>query len=50
MDVEVLASTDQVIHALVKRQNQPEWLLSAIYANPNPQINKGSSPGVSPAS
>lgn len=37
LSVEIMATSNQLIHALIKRQNQPEWLFSAIYASPNPK-------------
>lgn len=49
MDVEVLASSDQVIHAYVKGKNQPDCLFSAAVENPNPQNRERSSMGSSEA-
>lgn len=34
--VQTLEANHQVIHAKIKRENHPHWILSAIYARPNP--------------
>lgn len=34
IDLEVIFSSPQVVHAVVKRANAPDFLLSAIYASP----------------
>jgi hypothetical protein len=35
--IEVLSSSSQVINALIKRNDNLDWLFSAIYASPNPR-------------
>lgn len=39
--VDVLSSSEQSVHAVVKRKQDCDWLISAIYASPNREKNCG---------
>lgn len=37
MTVMALDANPQVIHAKIKRDHFPDWIISAVYASPNPR-------------
>lgn len=40
VEIEVMAYSSQLIHALVRMEGKNEWLLSAIYGSPKAEVRK----------